>query len=617
MRGLGMRTSAVAVLLLAALLAAGSAVAQEPVETVDAEEAGAASEDLATQAAVAAALAEAAEAEAAAAAAKAAAVAAALDALPKAEESIGSGRSIQEEISVDLIDLTELRRAAESQPGRETVRMSLAEAVQTALVQNPDIIVTSSEPLKADADVYSAGGEFDPVLQGSINYTEAGSLASQEIRAFVGGVSSLETKGMNITGGIGGKLRHGTQYSVTTIMDRQATTFGGLENEYNTQVAVTLTQPLLRGFGVKYNTVRIEAAKNAREITEAQLHLTVLRAVSEVIKAYWDLTGAVDAVRVREESLRNAERLLKINETRREIGTAADIEVLQAKAGVAARQSDLVSASSRANDAADILKQALGMREGDHFSKVMIVPTDRPNPEDGLGFDFGAFEEGLDRSVKLALEKRPEMRMSDLELENADLELYRARKDMLPQLDVKASYGQGGRDRFLYQSVSGVFKKQEDVYSIGVEGSIPINNRAARGQHLKARISKQQAEDRRRQSELGLMAAVHIAARNVMTNKILIESTKQAVRLQEANVIAEEKRLRLGVTTSFQVLRVQEDLTAARTQELQARIMYERALVELQTAEGTLLELFGVEVTPPAPRKPVAWSEAVFSNFED
>ena len=611
-------TLALALLALAAAPAALSQDAAEPVaevEAADVAEAVAAAE--AEQAAAILAAEQAAAAEAEAEAAREAERMRVLEGLPKAEDTLGSGKTLQEEISVNLIDLSALRQAAESQPGRQVVKMSLEEAVRTALLQNPDIIVTSSEPLKADADVYSAGGEFDPVLQGSINYTEASSLASQEIRAFVGGVSSLETKGLNITGGVGGKLRYGTQYGVTTIMDRQATTFGGLQNEYNTQVAVTLTQPLLRGFGVKYNTVRIEAAKNAREITEAQLHLTVLRAVSEVIKAYWDLTGAVDAVRVREESLRNAERLLKINETRREIGTAADIEVLQAKAGVAARQSDLVSASSRASDAADILKQALGMREGDYFSKVMIVPTDRPNPEDGLGFDFGAFEEGLDRSVKLALEKRPEMRMSDLELANADLELFRARKDMLPQFDLKASYGQGGRDRFLYESVSGVFDGQEDVYSIGVEGSIPINNRAARGQHLKARISKRQAEDRRRQSELGLMAAVHIAARNVMTNKILIESTKQAVRLQEANVIAEEKRLRLGVTTSFQVLRVQEDLTAARTQELQARIMYERALVELQTAEGTLLEHFGVEVTTPAPQKPVAWSEAVFSNFED
>ncbi|HOH49158.1 MAG TPA: TolC family protein [Candidatus Hydrogenedentes bacterium] len=590
----------------------------EPVAEVEAADVAAAvAAAEAEQAAALLAAQQAAEAAAAEEAAREAERARVMEGLPKAEDSLGSGRTLQEEISVNLIDLSALRRAAEAQPGREVVKMSLAEAVQTALAHNPDIIVTSSEPLKADADAYSASGEFDPVLQGSINYTESSALASQEIRAFVGGVSSLETKGLNITGGVGGKLRYGTQYGVTATMDRQATTFGGLTNEYNTQVAITLTQPLLRGFGVKFNTVRIEAAKNVRAITEAQLSLSVLQAVSEVIKAYWDLTGALDAVSVREESLRNAERLLKINETRREIGTAADIEVLQAKAGVAARQSDLVSASSRASDAADVLKQALGMRDGDYFSKVMIIPTDRPNPEDGQGFDFSAFEEGVDRSVKLAMEKRPELRMSDLELENADLELFRARKDMLPQFDLKATYGQGGRNRFLGESVSGIFEKQEDVYSIGVEGAVAIGNRAARGQHLKARISKRQAEDRRRQTELALMAAVHIAARNVMTNKILIESTKQAVRLQEANVIAEEKRLRLGVTTSFQVLRVQEDLTAARTQELQARIMYERALVDLQTAEGTLLEHYGVEVTPPAPQKPVAWSEAVFSNFED
>lgn len=615
MHGLGMRTSAVAVLLLAALLAAGPAVAQEPVETVDAEEAGAASEDLATQAAVAAALAEAAEAEAAAAAAKAAAVAAALDALPKAEESIGSGRSIQEEISVDLIDLTALRRAAESQPGRETVRMSLAEAVQLALRQNPDILVTSFEPLKSEADIYSARGEFDPMLQGQMNYTRSDASANQQIQLF-GQVTSVESWNTNVVGSVLGKLKTGTQYAVTFNSNKEESTFGGFIEEFGSQLSLTLTQPVLRGFGTKYNTVRIQAAKNARALTGAQLRLSVLRAVNDVVRSYWDLTGATEAIRVSEDALKNAERLLKINETRREIGTAADIEVLQTKAGVAMRQSELIAATSRARDAADLLKQALGMRDGEFFSKAMIIPTDRPNPVDTSSFDYAAFEEGVDRSVKLALEKRPEMAMSDIELQNAQLDEYRTRHEMLPQVDLTASYAQGGRDHKLSRSLYGIRDKQDEIYSVGIQGTVPINNRAARGQHLRAQLTRRQAEERRRQTELGLMTAVHVASRNMMTSKILMESNAQAVRLQEANVVAEEKRLRLGVTTSFQVLRIQEDLTAARIQELQSRIAYEKALLELQTAEGTLLENLGVDVIQPGAEEPVPYFESIRPRWE-
>jgi len=73
-----------------------------------------------------------------------------------------------------------------------------------------------------------------------------------------------------------------------------------------------------------------------------------------------------------------------------------------------------------------------------------------------------------------------------------------------------------------------------------------------------------------------------------------MESNRQTVRLQEANVSAEEKRLQLGTTTSYQVLLVQEDLAAAQVQELQAHIAYEKSLVDYQLATGTVLRELGI-----------------------
>jgi len=160
---------------------------------------------------------------------------------------------------------------------------------------------------------------------------------------------------------------------------------------------------------------------------------------------------------------------------------------------------------------------------------------------------------------------------------------------MLPQFDIVGSYMRGGRDQRLPSTISGIVDEQDRTYGVGIQGSIVINNRAARGAHQRARINVRQAEERRKKTEMALMMGVHYAGRGVMTNKVLAESNRQTVRLQEANVSAEEKRLQLGTTTSYQVLRVQEDLTAAQVQELQARIAYEKSLVDFQLATGTLL----------------------------
>ena len=114
-----------------------------------------------------------------------------------------------------------------------------------------------------------------------------------------------------------------------------------------------------------------------------------------------------------------------------------------------------------------------------------------------------------------------------------------------------------------------------------------------------------------------MMMRVHVAARGVLTGKTLVESNHQTTLLQETNVMAEEKRLKIGISNSYQVLKVQEDLTAAQVAELQANIAFEKALVELQLAEGSLLDNLGLELTPETSSiEPVSWIESVGLLYE-
>lgn len=503
------------------------------------------------------------------------------------------GDRLRAAISADLIDLSTLRAAAERPPAEKTMRLSLEEAVHIALDNNPDIIIAAEEPEKAAAEKDAATGEFDPVLRQNINYTNSSMSLDQRLRRYAG-FSSMDSASTTTETSLGGKLTTGTQYAVQFNVNFEESTFDNFRGEYGGQLGLTLTQPLLRGFGNDVNTIRIRAAENLKGISEAQLELTIMNKIAETVKSYWDLAGATEAVRVQEGALRNAERLMKINEKRRDIGTAADLDVLQAKAGVAMRQSELITAYARVADAGDVLKLALNLQDDGLFSRIVIIPTDRPNPNAYIGIDTNSLDASVEKGVNTALENRPEMRMTDLEIANAELELQRARNESLPQLDIVGSYMRGGRDQRLPSTLSGIAEEQDRTYGIGVQGSIVINNRAARGAQQRARINVRQAEERRKKTEMSLMMGVHYAARAVMSNKVLMESNHQAVRLQEANVAAEEKRLQLGTTTSYQVTRVQEDLAAAQVQELQARIAYEKALVDYQLATGTLLRELGI-----------------------
>ncbi len=524
--------------------------------------------------------------------------------------------NIQKEISVDLIDLEALRKATEKKRGTDNViRMSLKECIELALKQNPDIFVSGLEPIKAQADQLTAKGMFDPIWQTSLQYNYASVYASQEIRAYAG-VNSLETKRTDFTSSLGGKLKLGTQYALTFNTEWQATTFSNLEGEYGGQLLFTLTQPILRGFGIKVNTAKIKMAEKAEKLAYAQLKMTIMNTVAEVVKAYWDLVGAIENVKVREEALANAERLLEISEKRREIGTAADIEVLQAKAGVATRQSELIAARAQMESACDVLKNLLLIRDGDLFSKVLIIPTDRPRTFDDEKFDVEKLGPDVNECVQIAIKNRPEIEMAKLQIETADLKLLETRNEILPQLDIIGAYGRGGRDPELDKVFYGIRDDQETYYSYGIKATIPLGNRAGRGAYQRAKLTKREMEERMKKVEQAVMMSVHLAVRNVETNRVLVESNKQARKLQEANVVAEEKRLKLGVSTSWRVLQVQTDYTMAKTMELQARIAYEKALIDLYLAQGTLLDNLGIDITLPQVESTPTFTQSINPRWE-
>lgn len=518
--------------------------------------------------------------------------------------------------NIELLDIDTLRSIYEPKDEKDLFKLSLADCIALALKQNNDILIAEIEPQVSATEVYTAKGEFDPGWKTTAQYLNAAQSVNQQLARF-GGITSIRQYQTTIDSTIGGKLHTGTQYAMVFDLSKEENTYGKFIEDFSTTLSFQLTQPLLRGLGRGYNTFRIKAARNMQESNEWQLRLTVMNTVAQVTKAYWDVVGAVEAIKVAEGSLSNAKRLLTINETRRQIGTAADLEVLQAKAGVSSRQNDLVNATARAVDAGDILKQYLDLRDGDFLSKARIVPLDRPGSEDVTLATADDFNKSLDDAVAIAVEKRPEIRIAALTIDNAELDAEHSRKDLRPQLDLTGSISQGGRNHYLSEALTGIPNRSDTAFTYGFQATIPLGNRSARGAYERSELRAEQAGRQLQKARTAIMTNVHLAVRNMETNRILVKNSRQAVAMQEANVNAEEERLRLGVTTSWQVLQVQEALTAVQTQELQSRIAYEKARIDLQTAKGTLMEDLGVDYDMPEAEKPIGFFEALKKGVKE
>ncbi len=511
-------------------------------------------------------------------------------------------------LKLDTIELEQLNKAVQEESQRESVRVSLDDCVRMALERNQDIQIIQFTPMKSDMDILAAQGEFDPILGSNYTYAEVEQTNSAEIIRY-GGLESVKSKHDGGQASLSGKLKWGTQYTLTLDMSRDKTTYNSFKPDWNGDLTLKVTQPLLRGYGKDYNLAQIRMAKNSRLQADDQVELQVMNTIAEVVRAYWDLVGSVEYIKVQQEALDNAERLLQINEERNRIGTGAALEVVQAKAGVATRQSDLISARSQARDAADRLKNVINMRDGEMLSRNMLDPVDRPSLSD--------IELDEDKSVALAIENRPDIRSAETAIDSAEIERKRSKNAMLPQVDLSGTLGQGGRGAEASKIWDGITERKDNSYSVGLQGSVPLGNKTGRGQYQRAVFDKREMQARLEKAKQDAMLNVRMALRNVGTSRILVESNKQARRLQETNVAAEEKRLRLGVTTSFELLRIQSDLTAAQTQELQSTISYEKAIVDLRLAEGVLLKELGIQYDLPDTGAPPTFWNSINPNMKD
>jgi len=480
---------------------------------------------------------------------------------------------------------------------RRSITLTAKECLAIALESNLDISISKYDPLISEADVTQAKGEFDPIW--SLNFTESEEKTptSAMYELFGVPVDAIWDKTTLFDTAFEGKAPTGTMYSLNFGSIRSESTFTeyrGMGAEYRGTADLTLSQPLLRNFGLDVNLARIRIARNNKDISEEQLAQTVMDTAAHVFNAYWDLVFARENVVVVRQSLRNARDLLEQNRLRVEVGTAAPIQVRQAEAGVKRREAEVISAIAAIRDAEDRLKLLLDVHKDATLWAQAIMPADKPL------MIMRSLDEEL--SYAAALEKRPELVQAEKTLENTET-LVRVNKNaLLPTVDLQGSYGFNSLRGSFDNEVEYLVRGDDWKFFYGVVGRIPIGNRLAKGAYVRSQYERERAELAIRKLEQAIRLEIRTAIRQVETNRQLVETNATATKLQEQTLEDEKKRYEVGVSTSYRVLEFEEDLARARSDELRALVDYRKALISLDRAEGTILERYNIELVSPEER---------------
>ncbi len=481
-----------------------------------------------------------------------------------------------------------------------TFTLTIKESILLALKNNLDITIEGFNPRIREGDIATAKAAFDPVFVGSVS--DGRSRIRSNTASFIpGALLASDTSTFTYNFQLNDKLPTGAsaQLAWTNQMQRSNSISLNFNPNYNTGLTFTLTQPLLKNFGVDVNATPIKLAINNRQIARQTLTTRIFDVATNAQNAYFDLVSAIEQLEVARRSLALARELVDLNKARVRAGVAAPVEVTQAEAQAAAREQDVLIAEKAVKDAEDNLRVILNLPGSPVGWGGTIVPTERPA--------FQVVAPDLPESIRTALSKRSEYEAAKVAVANTELNRRLAKNQLLPELDAVGSAGLTGLDGTQRihngtvssyggegSSLGNMVSAQFNNWSAGLTLTVPLGNRAAEAGYTQAALQEEQSRVSLRNQELQIVAQVREAVRRIDTNAKRVEAARVARALAEEQLRIEQRRLRAGVSTTFNVLQFQRDLTAAQAVEVQAMSDYQKSLVNLERVRGTVLEKFQI-----------------------
>ncbi len=395
-------------------------------------------------------------------------------------------------------------------------------------------------------------------------------------------------------------------------------------NQYNPSLNgnldLSISQNLLRGFGLGLNRRAIVQARNNVKVADLNFKQQVIATVKNVIDLYWDFVSLGDNVRFKQRSLEITRKMYEDNRRRAAIGAIAPIDIIQAEAGVQTAELDLRQARTQLAQQELILKSAL-TRTGVDSIELMdahIVPTDT--------IQVPATEpiRPIQDLVSDALSGRPELQEGAISMENNRLSAAGVKSAMLPSVNVNADFqnsGLAGSINTLPIPIladgtplvvrgnpnpvflgnwgtiwNQVLSRKFPSYSISFSVNIPLSNAASRADMIKNQLDYRQAEINQRQSENRVRMDV-VNARIVLEQaRAAYETAVKARQLQEQTFAGTQRKYELGKATFLEVNVVQRDVVNSQSAEVQALNSLVKARNNMDQVLGRTLEVNRVDL---------------------
>jgi outer membrane protein len=456
--------------------------------------------------------------------------------------------------------------------------------------------------------------QFDPVVTGQFL---AQHVTTPQTSTLITGTPSSISNAISGNFGYLQGFSNGTQISsgFQNLRTQNNSSRNLIDPFLNSSLGVTVTQPLLRGFGKDLNTRYIRIAQNSEKVSAHIFRYQASITVAGVIRLYIDLVTLSEDLRVKTETLSTAQRLVDDNKSKVDEGTLAPIELTRAQAQVAAARQDQINADGFVRQQELILKDVItrDVASDPAVHAARIIPTDTLSARDVPA-------EPIEDLIKTAFQFRPDYQAAKLQLTNTEIVLKGSLNGIKPQLDIVASATNSGlagaaNPAFVPSAVSvggpgsllgyggglgsaweQILRRNYPTYSIGLNLTLPVRNRVAQADVARDELQLRQTQVRQRQLENEIRLEVEDALIALQRTRAAWEAASETARLQAKSLEIEQERFDNGLSTNFLIIQYQNFVAQARSSEVAALGNYVKARSRLDSVTGIVLRANGVSV---------------------
>lgn len=457
------------------------------------------------------------------------------------------------------------------------MKLSLKEAVRLAIERNLDLKAELYNPAQAEADIRKSRSIYETHLTLNTSYQ-----ALKPYSPTLG--SGVDQSTITLTPGGYQLLPSGGTVSLNyQNIKQQNSTAVPLGSYWTSSLGLNLNQPLLKNFGRETTELNIKVSEFSKDTSVSRLKSIILATVAQVRAEYFKLVSNREDLESRKASLELAQKVLSETDARVKAGVLPAMEILNAQFGVSSRQKDLIDAEKAVSDQVDVLSQLIRLERA-----ADIVTTDRP--------DRATIVMNEDEALKRALSVRPELAELQGQLKSAELQSSVARNQTQPSLNLVSSVALTGLDREYGRNNERLGSFGYPAWSLGLQLDYPLGNQSAENDYVKSRLKVDQAKVQIDSLKSSIENEVRLAIRGVNSSYKQLDVADKARLYADERVKAYMKKVEVGLATTKDLLDVENDLAAARANQIKAEVLYATSLNQYWKSTGELLDREGIKI---------------------